>query len=65
MITGQADFPGDGGEAAALDPRGLFRRIPLAPHLLTADVTPAEDCFVLAHLGVARVDPERWRPLQP
>jgi DMSO/TMAO reductase YedYZ molybdopterin-dependent catalytic subunit len=50
-----------GSDAVTLDPQGVFRRIPLKPHQLTADVTPVEECFVLAHLGIARLDPERWR----
>ncbi|MEZ0332797.1 MAG: molybdopterin-dependent oxidoreductase [Gemmatimonadales bacterium] len=43
-----------------LDPSGGFRRIPLQPHQLTKPITPAEDVFVLAHLGVPRVDPATW-----
>jgi DMSO/TMAO reductase YedYZ molybdopterin-dependent catalytic subunit len=32
----------------------------LAPHEMTEAVTPAGDLFVLAHLGVPRVDPASW-----
>lgn len=45
---------------AVLDPGGLFRYIPLRPHQFTEAVTPTRDLFVLAHLGVARVDPVAW-----
>jgi sulfane dehydrogenase subunit SoxC len=43
-----------------LDPSGPFSRIPLRPHQLTQHVTPTRDLFVLAHLGVPRVDPATW-----
>jgi DMSO/TMAO reductase YedYZ molybdopterin-dependent catalytic subunit len=43
-----------------LDPRGPYSRPPLKPHQLTAPVTPTQDLFVLAHFGVARVEPETW-----
>lgn len=39
---------------------GAFRRHPLAPHQLTADVTPVEHCIVLAHHGIARLDTDDW-----
>ncbi len=43
-----------------LDPPGVVRRHPLKPHQLTADVTPTDQCIVLAHLGIARVKLESW-----
>lgn len=43
-----------------MDPSTGVRRIKLAPHELVRRVTPAEDLFVLAHLGIPRVDPEHW-----
>jgi sulfane dehydrogenase subunit SoxC len=43
-----------------LAPAGTYRRVPLKPHQLTDDITPTEELFVLAHLGVARVDPSSW-----
>jgi hypothetical protein len=43
-----------------LDPDTSFMRIPFKPHDLTARITPLEGLFVLAHLGVPRVDPLRW-----
>jgi DMSO/TMAO reductase YedYZ molybdopterin-dependent catalytic subunit len=43
-----------------LEPSGPFARLPLQPHQLTESVTPTEDVFVLAHLGVAHVDPTTW-----
>jgi DMSO/TMAO reductase YedYZ molybdopterin-dependent catalytic subunit len=47
-------------EAVILDPAGVVRRHPLAPHQLTADVTPTEHCITLAHLGIPRLDPDAW-----
>jgi sulfane dehydrogenase subunit SoxC len=43
-----------------MDPSTPYRRLPLEPHRLTAPVTPTRDLFVLAHLGVPRVDPATW-----
>ncbi len=43
-----------------MDPSSGVRRIRLAPHQMTARVTPTEDLFILAHLGIPRVDPARW-----
>lgn len=43
-----------------LDPSGIVRRIPLQPHQLTEAVTPTQQVFVLAHLGVPHVDPATW-----
>lgn len=44
-----------------LEPAGVFRDIPLRPHQLVDDLTPARDCFTLAHHGVAHVDAAEWR----
>ena len=38
-----------------------YRRIPLAPHQMTARITPVEDLFVLAHLGVPQIDSTQWQ----
>lgn len=43
-----------------MEPAHGVRRIPLAPHDMTAAVTAAEDVFVLAHLGIPQVDPAHW-----
>lgn len=43
-----------------LDPPGLTRRIPLAPHQMTSPVTPTDQLFMLAHLGVARPFAADW-----
>lgn len=42
------------------DPVGLFRRIPLAPHEMTARTTALRDFFTLVHLGVPHIDATRW-----
>jgi DMSO/TMAO reductase YedYZ molybdopterin-dependent catalytic subunit len=44
-----------------MDPAAGVRRIKLQPHRLTEPVTPVDDVFVLAHLGIPRVDPASWR----
>jgi sulfane dehydrogenase subunit SoxC len=43
-----------------MDPASGVRRIKLQPHEMRESVTATEDLFVLAHLGVPRVDPEQW-----
>ncbi|WP_207540690.1 molybdopterin-dependent oxidoreductase [Sabulicella rubraurantiaca] len=43
-----------------LDPPGLTRRIPLQPHQMTAAVTPTDQLFMLAHLGIARPQVSGW-----
>lgn len=39
-----------------MDPPRTFRHIPLKPHELADDITPQRDLFVLAHVGVPRLD---------
>jgi sulfane dehydrogenase subunit SoxC len=46
---------------APLDPAGLVRRLPLQPHQLGERITPQRDLFVLAHLGIARVEAASWQ----
>lgn len=43
-----------------MEPATGVRRIKLAPHQTAERVTPTGDLFVLAHLGIPRVDPARW-----
>lgn len=43
------------------DPAGFLREIPLAPHQLVERSTPQEGLFVLAHLGVPRIEAASWR----
>ncbi|MBT5241638.1 MAG: molybdopterin-dependent oxidoreductase [Rhodospirillaceae bacterium] len=43
-----------------MDPASTLKRIPLAPHQNTSEITPTQDLFVLAHMGVPRVEPEDW-----
>ena len=38
----------------------MFRQVPLAPHQLIQDITPQSDLFVLAHMGVPRIDIDDW-----
>jgi len=43
-----------------MNPASGVRRIKLAPHAMLDSVTATEDIFVLAHLGIPQVDPDRW-----
>ncbi len=47
--------------AAPLDPARYTRRIILEPHQAIEAVTPQRDLFVLAHLGIPRVEALDWR----
>lgn len=47
-------------DRAALDPAGLLRAIPLAPHQMTGRITPVRDAIVLCHLGVPRLAAASW-----
>lgn len=44
-----------------MDPASGVRGIKLRPHEMTSPVTATENLFVLAHLGIPRVDPVQWR----
>lgn len=41
-------------------PPGVIRRVPLGPHDMAAAITPADDLFVLSHLGIPDVNAEGW-----
>ena len=43
-----------------MEPAVGVRRVPLRPHEMTGALTATEDLFVLAHLGIPRVDPAQW-----
>ena len=43
-----------------LDPQGPFKRDPLAPHQMRDRQTRMQDVFALCHLGVPRLEPDRW-----
>lgn len=47
--------------AAPMDPAGYLRRIVHEPHQTVEEVTVQRDLFVLAHLGIPRVDAAGWR----
>jgi sulfane dehydrogenase subunit SoxC len=44
----------------SMDPATGVRRIKLQPHQTVDRVTGTDDLFVLAHLGVPRIDPTHW-----
>jgi sulfane dehydrogenase subunit SoxC len=46
---------------APMDPAHYTRRIVHEPHQTIASITPQRDLFVLAHLGIPRVDVAQWR----
>lgn len=45
---------------ATLDPRGPFKRDPLAPHQMRDRLTRTQDVVVLCHLGVPRIERDQW-----
>ncbi|PPD15866.1 MAG: molybdenum-binding oxidoreductase [Methylobacterium sp.] len=47
--------------APRLEPKGLYRRIPLQPQMMIDRVTRTEDFFTLVHLGVPHLSAEDWR----
>jgi sulfane dehydrogenase subunit SoxC len=47
--------------AAPMEPAGYFRRLVHEPHETVAPLTQQQDLFVLAHLGIPRVDLTRWQ----
>ncbi|MGH7083985.1 MAG: molybdopterin-dependent oxidoreductase [Acetobacteraceae bacterium] len=51
--------PPDRPRFAVIEP-GTVRRIPLAPHEMTARITPAEQIFTLAHFGLGQIRPVDW-----
>lgn len=46
---------------APMDPAGYFRRLVHEPHETVAPLARQQDLFVLAHLGIPRVDLAQWR----
>lgn len=46
--------------AVRLDPNGPFKRDPLAPHQLRDRVTRTNETIILCHLGVPRLEQDRW-----
>jgi DMSO/TMAO reductase YedYZ molybdopterin-dependent catalytic subunit len=42
------------------DPQGPFKRDPLAPHQMRDRLTRTQDVFVQCHLGVPRIERDRW-----
>jgi sulfane dehydrogenase subunit SoxC len=43
-----------------MDPSTSYRRA-VPPEKLVGRITPSEDVYVIAHMGIAQVDPARWR----
>jgi sulfane dehydrogenase subunit SoxC len=43
-----------------MDPASGFRRVTLRPHEMSDAVTATENLFVLAHLGIPRIEPAQW-----
>jgi DMSO/TMAO reductase YedYZ molybdopterin-dependent catalytic subunit len=43
-----------------MDPASGIRLLKLQPHEMTDAVTATDDMFVIAHLGVPRIDPAAW-----
>jgi sulfane dehydrogenase subunit SoxC len=53
-------LPADTPPRPPMEPATGGRRIKLAPHQTVGRVTATDDLFVLAHLGVPRIDPSHW-----
>jgi DMSO/TMAO reductase YedYZ molybdopterin-dependent catalytic subunit len=47
-------------DAVRFDPQGPFKRDPLAPHHMRDRLTRMQDVFVQCHLGVPRLERDRW-----
>lgn len=58
--AGQSDTPRMEMPVLPIEPVGLTRRVPLLPHQMTASITPTENLFMLAHLGVVRHHAPDW-----
>jgi len=43
-----------------MNPAGGVRRLTQQPHEMVDALTATEDVFVIAHLGIPRVDPGQW-----
>src|SRR5207244_11927258 len=43
-----------------MDPSATFRRL-VPVDRLASPVTPSDDVYVIAHMGIARVDVAQWR----
>jgi DMSO/TMAO reductase YedYZ molybdopterin-dependent catalytic subunit len=61
FVVDMSKRPRETTAAVVMDPAELVRRVPLAPHQLTQRLTPQSDLFVLAHLGLPRVEAANWR----
>ena len=48
------------GRRVEMAPHQTVRHVPLTPHELIEDITPQADLFVLAHLGVPRINIKNW-----
>jgi sulfane dehydrogenase subunit SoxC len=53
-------LPADMPVRPPMEPATGIRRIKLPPHQTVERVTATSDLFVLAHLGVPRIDPAHW-----
>lgn len=51
---------GDRATLVRLDPKGPFKRDPLAPQEMHDRVTRTDQAIVLCHLGVPRIEAEEW-----
>jgi sulfane dehydrogenase subunit SoxC len=56
-----SDQPPAPSFTAPMEPAGYFRRLVQEPHEASARLTQQQDLFVLAHLGIPRVDVAQWR----
>jgi sulfane dehydrogenase subunit SoxC len=48
------------GRRVTMEPHRTLRHVPLAPHELIQEITHQSDLFVLAHMGVPRINVDNW-----
>ncbi len=60
MLKLSSDQQGGAVKPTRLDPQGPLKRDPLAPHQMRDRLTPAQSVIVLCHLGVPRLEQDRW-----
>lgn len=59
--TTGTDAGGDRPPPVTYEARGLIREVPLRPHEMRGAITPSNSLFMLAHLGIVRIDPQGWQ----
>jgi sulfane dehydrogenase subunit SoxC len=61
MTAGMSESATISPVQAPLNPIGVQRHLPLAPHQLTDRITTQTELFTIAHYGIAQVEVASWR----